>query len=417
MPETAIKLENISKRYRLGLVGTNTLKGDMQAWWYRVRGKDDPTLKIGEENKLDKAGGDHVWALKDINLEVKQGEILGIIGKNGAGKSTLLKLLSQVTGPTTGSIKVKGRLASLLEVGTGFHPELTGKENIFLNGAILGMTKNDIKLKLDEIVEFAGVTKYLDTPVKRYSSGMYVRLAFAVAAHLEPDILVVDEVLAVGDAEFQKKAIGKMQNVSKGGGRTVLFVSHNMNSIKNLCKSAILLQNGQIVKTGETDDVVNYYLKNNISDNISTEWNIEKAPGTKDIKIIKAFITKDEDILFMSSKFFINFSIIFYKEISNFGTTFHIFNEYDNIVFGSGGGLKNESYKKGEYLFSCEIPSDLMNAGSYTIKLLFVQNAKVLQSIEKILTFSINDNTKRAGWHGKLAGVVRPKLNWKIIYI
>jgi len=220
VPKTVIKLENISKQYRLGTVGSQTLRSDLQRWWYNIRGKEDPTLKIGQSNELSKIvnnqssiinrQSDYVWALKDINLEVKQGEILGIIGKNGAGKSTLLKLLSRVTGPTTGQIKIKGRIASLLEVGTGFHTELTGRENIFLNGAILGMTKKDIRLKFDEIVEFAGVAKYIDTPVKRYSSGMYVRLAFAVAAHLEPNILVVDEVLAVGDAEFQKKAISKV---------------------------------------------------------------------------------------------------------------------------------------------------------------------------------------------------------------
>lgn len=268
MPQTVIKLDNISKQYRLGTVGTKTLRGDLQRWWYRIKGKEDPTLKIGQSNQLNKSAlrdgnlNDYVWALKDINLELKQGEILGIIGKNGAGKSTLLKLLSRVTGPTTGEIKVKGRIASLLEVGTGFHPELTGRENIFLNGAILGMTKAEIRSKFDEIVEFAGVVKYIDTPVKRYSSGMYVRLAFAVAAHLEPDILVVDEVLAVGDAEFQKKAIGKMQDVSRGEGRTVLFVSHNMASIQNLCSKTIVLKNGQIDIMGETSNVINHYLSN-----------------------------------------------------------------------------------------------------------------------------------------------------------
>ena len=271
MSDIAIKLENISKRYRLGLVGTNTLRGDLQAWWYRMRGLEDPTLRIGEENRLDKAGGDYIWALRDINLDVKQGEILGIIGKNGAGKSTLLKLLSRVTGPTTGQIKVNGRIASLLEVGTGFHPELTGRENIFLNGAILGMTKNDIRRKLDEIVDFAGVAKYLETPVKRYSSGMYVRLAFAVAAHLEPDILVVDEVLAVGDAEFQKKAIGKMKDVSKGGGRTVLFVSHNMGSIQKLCKKAVVLSQGKIVFFGQVDEAIDLYLSGNDTENVRGE--------------------------------------------------------------------------------------------------------------------------------------------------
>jgi lipopolysaccharide transport system ATP-binding protein len=268
-----IRLENVSKQYRLGLIGTNTLKGDIQRWWYRMRGLPDPTLIIGQENILSpstsaststSASDNFVWALKDINFEVQQGEVLGIIGKNGAGKSTLLKLLSRVTSPTTGSIKVKGRVASLLEVGTGFHPELTGKENIMINGAILGMTKAEIRGRLDEIIDFAGVEKYIDTPVKRYSSGMYVRLAFAVAAHLEPEILIVDEVLAVGDVEFQKKAIGKMQDISSGQGRTVLFVSHNLNSISLLCSRAILIESGHIRYDNQTDKVINRYLEGKV---------------------------------------------------------------------------------------------------------------------------------------------------------
>ena len=232
MEEVVIKVENLSKQYRLGEVGTGTISHDINRWWHKVRGKEDPYLKIGESNDRTKAGkSDYVWSLRDINFEVTKGEVLGIIGKNGAGKSTLLKILSKVTGPTSGSIKAKGRIASLLEVGTGFHPEMTGRENIFMNGTIMGMNRHEVNNKLDEIVEFAGVTKYLDTPVKRYSSGMTVRLGFAIAAHLEPEILIVDEVLAVGDAEFQKKAIGKMQDVSEGQGRTVLFVSHNMSVI------------------------------------------------------------------------------------------------------------------------------------------------------------------------------------------
>jgi lipopolysaccharide transport system ATP-binding protein len=264
MSDTVLKVENLSKQYRLGDVGTGTLSHDLNRWWHKVRGKEDPYLKVGEANDRTKKGGsDYVWALQDINFEVKQGEILGIIGKNGAGKSTLLKILSKVTAPTTGSIKAKGRIASLLEVGTGFHPELTGRENIFLNGAILGMTKAEIKAKLDEIVDFAGVEKYLDTPVKRYSSGMTVRLGFAVAAHLEPEILIVDEVLAVGDAEFQKKAIGKMQDVSKGEGRTVLFVSHNMGSIKKLCDNALILDKGKVSYGGDCKDAILEYLRLN----------------------------------------------------------------------------------------------------------------------------------------------------------
>ena len=261
MSDIILKAENISKQYRLGLVGTGTLSHDLNRLWHQLRGKDDPYAKVGAVNdRSAKAKEDYVWALRDINFEVKRGEVLGIIGKNGAGKSTLLKILSRVTGPTTGSIKTKGRIASLLEVGTGFHPELTGRENIFLNGAILGMTKAEVKAKLDEIVSFSGCEMYIDTPVKRYSSGMRVRLAFAVAAHLEPEILVVDEVLAVGDAEFQKKAIGKMQDISQGQGRTVLFVSHNMASVKSLCTRGIVLENGTSVFEGSAEESVDFYL-------------------------------------------------------------------------------------------------------------------------------------------------------------
>lgn len=258
-----IKVENLSKQYRLGTIGTGTLSHDINRWWHTVRGKEDPYLKLGQVNDRTKKEGmeDYVWALRDINFEVKAGEVLGVIGRNGAGKSTLLKILSRTTLPTTGSVKIKGRIASLLEVGTGFHPELTGRENIFLNGAILGMRKTEIKSKFDEIVEFAGVAKYIDTPVKRYSSGMYVRLAFAVAAHLDPEILIVDEVLAVGDAEFQKKCLGKMKDVSVNEGRTVLFVSHNMAAVHNLCSSAILMNNGKIDLVDATQSVINRYLQ------------------------------------------------------------------------------------------------------------------------------------------------------------
>jgi lipopolysaccharide transport system ATP-binding protein len=261
--DVILKVENLSKLYKLGTVGTGTFGGDVQRFWKtKILGQEDPFLKIGQTNdRTSKEKADFVWALQDINFEVKRGEVLGIIGKNGAGKSTLLKLLSRITSPTTGSIKSAGRMASLLEVGTGFHPELTGRENIFLNGAILGMTKKEIQRKFDEIVDFSGCELYIDTPTKRYSSGMTVRLGFAVAAFLDPEILVVDEVLAVGDAEFQKKAIGKMKEVSQGGGRTVLFVSHNMESVAQLCSTAILMRNGAIEKSGKTFEVINYYLE------------------------------------------------------------------------------------------------------------------------------------------------------------
>lgn len=262
---TAIEFNNVSKLYRLGLVSSGTLSNDLKRWWQMsILGKEDPFMKVGSVNDRSKAAdSEYVWALKDIDFKVEKGDVVGIIGKNGAGKSTLLKLLSKVTGPTTGTIRARGRIASLLEVGTGFHSELTGRENIYMNGTILGMTKREINSKIDEIVDFSGCERYIDTPVKRYSSGMTVRLGFAVAAHLDPEILVVDEVLAVGDAEFQKKAIGKMQDVSKGEGRTVLFVSHNMASIRALCKNGVLLENGSVKYTGLIDEVVGYYLDDN----------------------------------------------------------------------------------------------------------------------------------------------------------
>lgn len=261
---TAIEFNNISKLYRLGIVSTGTLAHDLKRWWtMNVRGKEDPYLTIGETNDRSRKGdSEYVWALKNIDFKVEQGDVVGIIGKNGAGKSTLLKILSKVTAPTTGTIRARGRIGSLLEVGTGFHPEMTGRENIYMNGAILGMTKQEISKKLDEIIDFSGCERYIDTPVKRYSSGMMVRLGFAVAAHLDPEILVVDEVLAVGDAEFQKKAIGKMQDVSKGEGRTVLFVSHNMSAVKKLCNTGLILDNGRIAFSGLITSVIDKYLSN-----------------------------------------------------------------------------------------------------------------------------------------------------------
>ncbi|RQO31941.1 hypothetical protein DBR32_03805 [Taibaiella sp. KBW10] len=261
MSNIAIKVEDVGKMYRLGQVGTGTISQDLNRWVARIRGKEDPFTKIGETNdRTIKGESNMVWALKDVNFEIQKGDAVGIIGRNGAGKSTLLKLLSKVTKPTTGSIKINDRIASLLEVGTGFHPEMTGRENIYLNGAILGMTKKEIKRKFDEIVDFSGVERYIDTPVKRYSSGMYVRLAFAVAAHLESEILIVDEVLAVGDAEFQKKCLGKMGDVSKGEGRTVLFVSHNMAAVKTLCNKGILMQYGSVAYQGDIAKVIDRYI-------------------------------------------------------------------------------------------------------------------------------------------------------------
>jgi lipopolysaccharide transport system ATP-binding protein len=310
MSHIAIRAENLSKAYQLGEFSTGTLTRDIQRKIALMRGKEDPYLKIGETNDRTVKGGgsDIVWSLKDINFDINQGDAVGIIGRNGAGKSTLLKVLSRVTTPTTGSVKIKGRVASLLEVGTGFHPELTGRENIFLNGAILGMRKHEIKKHFDAIVDFAGVERYIDTPVKRYSSGMYVRLAFAVAAHLESEILIVDEVLAVGDAEFQKKCLGKMNDVSKGEGRTVLFVSHNMSSIQNLCSKGIMLKNGQVFNTGDTESVLNAY-QMDINSNSSSITLTKERQGAGDLRVSNiSFTNSDSEPISgaSGSEFFIN---------------------------------------------------------------------------------------------------------------
>lgn len=302
MGNSAIKVENLSKAYQLGEIGTGTISRDLERWWAGIRGKEDPFLRVGETNDRTKKGaGNIVWSLRDLNADIEQGDAIGIIGRNGAGKSTLLKILSRVTSPTTGNVKIKGRIASLLEVGTGFHPELTGRENVYLNGAIMGMRKSEIRRKFDEIVNFAGVERYIDTPVKRYSSGMYVRLAFAVAAHLEAEILIVDEVLAVGDADFQKKCLGKMGEVSKGEGRTVLFVSHHMESIRSLCNKGMVLNNGQMIYQGEVATAISSYVRKTNEEPVQTS--LLDHPLHKDVslslfEIDKARLISHEDLSF-----------------------------------------------------------------------------------------------------------------------
>lgn len=343
MSDIAIKAENVGKLYRLGQIGTGTLSHDLNRWWAQVRGKEDPFAKIGEANDRTKKGeSDYVWALQDVDFEIKKGDAVGIIGRNGAGKSTLLKLLSKVTKPTTGSIKIDGRIASLLEVGTGFHPEMTGRENIYLNGAILGMRKREIDRKFDEIVDFSGVERYIDTPVKRYSSGMYVRLAFAVAAHLESEILIVDEVLAVGDAEFQKKCLGKMGDVSKGEGRTVLFVSHNMASIKQLCSTGLLMENGCVSKCGEIQNVIDNYFSFNKGAKAGKR--IEKI--LKRIYFTKWFIEGSDNFSVKSgASFIVAFELVTEDEIENCELGFVIRNHEGRIVLGC-----NNRDNGGEYL-------------------------------------------------------------------
>ena len=377
MSDTAIVFENISKQYRLGNIGTGTLSHDLKRWWtVSVRGKEDPYLQIGQTNDRSTMGtSDYVWALRSIDFEVKQGEVLGIIGKNGAGKSTLLKILSRVTTPTTGKITAHGRIASLLEVGTGFHPEMTGRENIYMNGSIMGMTKTEIRRKFDEIVDFAGVERYIETPVKRYSSGMLVRLGFAIAAHLEPEILVLDEVLAVGDAEFQKKALGKVQNVSSVEGRTVLFVSHNMQAISTLCTRVILIDKGYILQDDETSKVVRNYLMFETMKNGSIEWSKENALGDTTIKLraIK-ILDQDNNIrnhFFSKSKIRVQFDFEIYTLDKALVVGFDLTNEDGIVIFRSYHNDSDQKewpeFKTGNNSIYCDIPGELLREGTYYI--------------------------------------------------
>ncbi|MFC4636275.1 ABC transporter ATP-binding protein [Dokdonia ponticola] len=410
MSDIILKATNISKQYRLGLVGSGSLKDDLNRWWHLVRGKEDPFLKVGAVNDRSAAvSSKYVWALQDINFEVKRGEILGIIGKNGAGKSTLLKILSRVTSPTTGSIKTRGRIASLLEVGTGFHPELTGKENIFLNGAILGMTKTEIASKIDEIIEFSGCEMYIDTPVKRYSSGMRVRLGFAVAAFLEPDILVIDEVLAVGDAEFQKKAIGKMQDISSKGGRTVIFVSHDMAAVNRLCGRCVLLKNGKVDYEGETSDVIKHYLSGNQEGYKLFETPVNKED--KDIKLEKVQLldiqgNKIQAIHDVFETFVIEFTIKLEKDIDRPFLSFHLKNSKDEFVLFSDihdNELNMHPKKKGSYLVKIKIEQPLLKPDRYYLYIGIInKDNNQTNHFGNILNFEIQDSknvrSKRAGY-------------------
>lgn len=391
---TVIKVENLSKQYRLGLVGATTFKEDTQRWWSKVRGKDDPFIKLGAEN--DRTVFDNsnfVWSLKDINFEVRQGEVLGIIGRNGAGKSTLLKILSKVTAPTTGSVKVKGRIASLLEVGTGFHPELTGRENIYLNGAILGMRKHEITRKLDEIISFAGVEKYVDTPVKRYSSGMYVRLAFAVAAHLESEILILDEVLAVGDADFQKKCLGKIGNISKGEGRTVLFVSHNLAAIKSLCTSGVVLRNGKVDFIGSQLGATNHYVSDNQTPrSFDFSNDIINAPGNDFVKLLKVIVEPGTgNVLTINSGINIIVEFFNYVERRNIDITLELENQDNIIIFHYGKNITtNYDSKNGIYNLKFELPIKYLNCAKYSLSLIFGESQKyILYSSRDILFFDV----------------------------
>jgi len=426
MAEPVIKVENLSKAYQIGQIGTGTISRDIERFFTtKILGKDDPFLKIGEANDRSiKGQSDIVWSLKDINFQVNQGDAVGIIGKNGAGKSTLLKLLSRVTSPTTGEIKVKGRIASLLEVGTGFHPELSGRENIYLNGAILGMRKKEITRKLDEIIDFSGVERYVDTPVKRYSSGMYVRLAFAVAAHLESEILIVDEVLAVGDAEFQKKCLGKMGDISKGEGRTVLFVSHNMAAVQNLCSRLIIVNNGSLNYDGNVEEGIKRYLNSNEIN--SSLHNVRKFVETNDDEVFKFLgfdIYQDDsnDYNFLSDKDIkISFNYLVKEEVKGLRVGFDLIDMSSEVVlfrsFNDDTSDEIVTTPKGNYTSNSIIPSNFLKEGIYAIKFsIGIHSVRwLVHSNDLTVTFFIT-NTKgvNKAYLDQRPGIIMPQLTWQ----
>ena len=414
----AIKAENISKAYQIGEFSTGTITKDIDRWWKLLRGKEDPYLMIGETNDRSTKGDSNiVWSLKDINFEINQGDAVGIIGKNGAGKSTLLKVLSRVTTPTTGNIKVKGRIASLLEVGTGFHPELTGRENIYLNGAILGMRKHEIKKHFDAIVDFSGVERYIDTPVKRYSSGMYVRLAFAVAAHLESEILIVDEVLAVGDAEFQKKCLGKMGDVSKNEGRTILFVSHNMAAVKTLCDKGVVLQNGKVLFTGSSSHAVSNYLKGDAE--VENERNFGVHYDKPEFKLNRISLHNTnhtcEDPLLENKEIELETDIfIKTSDADRYHITYHLYSETGEALF-SFFSSSVAQLREGANKLICKFPESFFQSGTYYLSFYFVIDKRMSTFSEKdIMRFTVIDGGRAMGvYMGREPGFIKPKFKWE----
>lgn len=425
MSKTVIKTENVSKQYRLGTIGTGNLYSDITRWWYKIRGKEDPFLIIGETNDQSVRGSsDFVWALRNINFEVQQGDLVGLIGKNGSGKSTLLKLLSKITAPTTGVIKLRGRVASMLEVGTGFHPELTGRENVFLNGTIMGMTKKEVEKKFDQIVEFAGVARYIETPIKRYSSGMSVRLAFSVAAHLDPEILLVDEVLAVGDAEFQQKCLGKMSDVSKEG-RTIIFVSHNLGSIRRLCNRGLVLSKGNLVFDGEVNQAVDKYLEslpshddsgNNV---VSFELDDSKLFQFTHISIEDGN-AQSRGKYFYGDTIIVRLGYVIRQNCRNFSVRLSLARNGETIFWTFDTDDNEHLFArraKGEYLACLALP-DFLKAGIYTVSVSFFEMGFEKEEHIDIIRFVLDDSTydtTTKSYHLDRPGHIRPKIEWAYV--
>ena len=421
---TAISVKNVSKMYRLGQIGTGTLSHDLNRWWSKLRGREDPYQKIGVLNKRHESKGDYVWALRDINLDVEQGEVLGIIGHNGAGKSTLLKLLSRITSPTTGQICARGRMASLLEVGTGFHPELTGRENIFLNGTILGMRVEEIRATFDDIVDFSGVASYVDTPVKRYSSGMYVRLAFAVAAFLEPEILIVDEVLAVGDFAFQSRCLSRIKEISRGQ-RTVLFVSHNMAAIRNVCTKCAVITDGTISFEGSPKEATDHYQKEGV---VHHDSKVAFSEACEDLTPISATAKSPNGQLKLSQCSDIHIDICYQLNAPLKGLRVGITLYSDDgteVLNSSDLHMQNleKQREPGPYASTCVIPKELLNIGSYTVQFTFdIVNDRLLLKPSSLLKISVSDlefdqtgvTYDSAGNVRNPFGIIHPRLDWQI---
>lgn len=416
----SISVENLSKQYRLGVIGNRTLYEDLNRWWARVRGRPDPLEKIGAVDYGNRTDG-LIWALRDVSFQLQQGEVLGVIGRNGAGKSTLLKILSKVTGPTTGQVKMRGRIASLLEVGTGFHPELTGRENVYLNGAILGMSRDEITRKFDEIVAFSEVEKFVDTPVKRYSSGMYVRLAFAVAAHLDPEIMVVDEVLAVGDAAFQRKCLGKLSE-NAGQGRTVLFVSHNMAAINRLCSRAILLDKGKLAADGDAAEITARYLAGAAEENGVREWDEREAPGTEEVRLVGISLYSTDgvskSVFDVNDEIFIRLSYRVGVPNISFRCAL-VFNTQGVIAFASIEPSETARTETGLYSSILRVPAHLLAESEYSLNVSVFASAgakKHYVSLRSVINFQVYDSMTRPSARGdytqNLLGVVRPMLKW-----
>jgi lipopolysaccharide transport system ATP-binding protein len=408
---TVIQADNISKRYII-----DHIKGNARGNTFREV-VTDGIKNIFTKKTEEAVSHEDFWALKGVSFDIKQGDRVGIIGSNGAGKSTLLKVLSRITEPTEGKISIKGRVASLLEVGTGFHPELSGRENIFLNGAILGMKRQDIKNQFDAIVDFAGVEKFLDTPVKRYSSGMYVRLGFAISAHLEPEILIVDEVLAVGDAEFQRKCLGKMKDASTSG-RTILFVSHNLTAVQGLCNKAMFMQKGQLIEMGETNQVLATYLSHVQKTALESWWlSPEEAPGNdltrlKSIKLLPDFIDNQKHID-VRTPFKIQIEFWNFMEGAQLNISLHLNSLTGECIFNIG--TLSQVFEKGIITAECEIPGNYLNDGSYSISFMVVKDTSTLiYNFEEALIFEIGDYREGTSWYGKWPGYVRPKIDFPI---